>query len=554
MDIPGYYYDAAKRRYFKVENSRTAPTQAAWSSDSVKRRKLGDDDAATALQHVNLAKNRIRRARVLHEPLMGGFFAREYGAMEDDMQAACFVDGLRHKGCIPLLGPGVHGPAMQVKRMFIGGYDHRTGMCNVYAAPNEILFLSTYFPRDKNGRLNHRLLANYRIPRYHPPGLMENIPYISDIQYHAPSNSMFVTSRQPFFGGTANCLRAFSPAIDDDSMDPLRPRWLPPLEASRSLAVCRAKPNHNDYEAHCVAPAPAFSSVVCTVGTSRGIVKWDRNFVPSAFGTSPKQHHPGDLFHDVFAIDFHPSHGEVMRFGGRPGALFTADTRVSFTKWSYLKLPSTITHLRCLDGGNQVLVAGLQNQLGVYDMRFVRSHRGGGDKGDSIDIDDRNHPHYSRWRNFNHRNGNNSNNKRWGWREKTTEEGRHDGAHKSIAQPVIQFERYRNTAHIDIGFAYDAATGVVATAHDDVPGTIGLHSVRTGSRLRVLDLASKGPQNSRSHERSLSERDHADPAVVQSLQFQTFPGDHTPTLFVGSGPRCGITAFSFGVDDLEDEA
>lgn len=93
----------------------------------MKRRKVDDENAATALRHLNLAKSRIKRARVLHEPLTGGFFAREYGAMEDDMQAACFVDGLRNKGSIPI------SPGMQVKRMCVTGSDYKTGMSTVFA-------------------------------------------------------------------------------------------------------------------------------------------------------------------------------------------------------------------------------------------------------------------------------------------------------------------------------------------------------------------------------------------------------------------------------------
>ncbi|KAI8955875.1 plasma-membrane proton-e [Xylaria longipes] len=400
-------FDPGKKRYFKVENSRTAPTNAAWSSNNVKRRKLRDDDAATALRHLNLSKSRIRRARVLREPLTGGFFAREYGAMKDDMQAACFVEGLRNKGCIPV------GEGMQVNHMCVAGADHKTGMYTVYA------------------------------------GNVASVPIYG------------ISQRD---------------------------------------------------EAHCIAPAPESSPLTCLVGTSRGIIQWNRTSGKADWLTPPvpvpsrKLQSRLDLFRDIFRIDFHPSQTEVLRFGGRPGALFTADTRVQHTSWSHLKLPSSITHLKCLDGGNQVLVAGLQNHLGVYDLRFVRSFRGAEDDG---------------------------------------------------GRPVIKFEQYRNTAHIDIGFAYDADTGVVAAAHDDVPGTVALYSVHTGSRLRVLDFATEAKQNGRSgRPRPIldAERERMDLPIIQSLQFYKFPGDHTPTLFVGNDRQGGITAFSFGVDDLEDEA
>lgn len=238
--------------------------------------------------------------------------------------------------------------------------------------------------------------------------------------------------------------------------------------------------------------------------------------------------------------------------------LFTADTRVSSTAWSHLKLPSTITRLRCLDGGNQVLVAGLQSQLGVYDLRFARSCWGMGDGTDRIDLDAGERDRRSDNHNNNRGNsqhgdfrGRRRDGRSGNWSEKKTKSGKNNSQDKTIAQPVIQFERYRNTAHIDIGFAYDAATGIIAAAHDDVPGTVALYSVRTGSQLRVLDFVSEGGTSRTQHP---SDVERVDIPIIQSLQFQAFPGDHTPTLFVGSDRWGGITAFSFGVDNLEDEA
>ncbi|KAI1117417.1 hypothetical protein F5Y14DRAFT_402524 [Nemania sp. NC0429] len=556
MNIPGYYYDPEKQRYFKIENNKTAPTDAAWSSGNVKRRKLRDADAATALRHATLAKGRIRRARVLHEPLTGGFFAREYGAARADMHAACFAEGLRNKGCIPMRLPG--WPGQPITSMYVSGHDYRTGMCTVYAVPNETMLLAAYFPRDQNKRLDQRpLRANYLV--FGASCCVErHIPQISDVQYHAPSNRMLITSRQPFDGAAPNSLWAFHPRIDDADEDPLRPLWrLPSYSPFTNLLRGRATTAHNSFEAHCVAPAPDSSSSLCMVGTSRGVVQCHPD-APSRDWLAP-QSAPGrdllDLFRDIFAIDYHPHQSDVVfRFGGRPGALFTADTRTPCTTWSHLRLPSTITRLRCLDGGNQVLVAGLENQLGVYDLRFARSSRGtGGDAGDKIDIDagKRSRRKRSQHNHFNHNHNVSPRNSPKG-----------GGGSIAIAQPVIRFERYRNAAHVDIGFAYDEATGIVAAAHDDVPGTVALYSVRTGSRLRVLDFASEGKAGSSSGDGSSSsagtsrarDAERADLPVIRSLQFQTFPGDYTPTLFVGSGRRGRITAFSFGVDDLEDEA
>ncbi|KAI0485683.1 hypothetical protein F4859DRAFT_391992 [Xylaria cf. heliscus] len=555
MNIPGYYYDPEKKRYFKVENSKTAPTDAAWSSSNVKRRKLRDEDAATALRHLNLARSRIRRARVLNEPLTGGFFAREYGAVKDDMQAACFVDGLRNKGCAQL------GYGTQVKRMCVVGSDHKTGMCTVYtgsATANGDVLLSTYLPRDRNKRLNQHLLVNYRLAPYRPPPYEEVlIPQISDIQYHAHSNAILVTSRQSYHGVVPNALWVLSAEIDRVDGDPSRPSWLLPSRNVDPIPIRGMGPHD---EAHCVAPAPESSPLRCLVGTNKGIIQWHQTSGDPSWLTpvpsNPKMRSQLDLFRDVFVIDSHPNQAEIWRFGGRPGAMFTADTRVQHTSWSHLKLPSAITHLKCLDGGNQVLVAGLQNQLGVYDLRFVRSFRGAEDDGGRVDIDardgERRHPHNSPRGDFKNRNRN----KRDKRADKNAGKWRHDhhpnnNNNNTTAQPVIKFEQYRNTAHFEIGFAYDADTGVVAAAHDDVPGTVALYSVRTGSRLRVLDFATEGRQPPRNRDRDQA---RADLPIIQSLQFHAFPGDHTPTLFVAGGRQGDVAAFSFGVDDLEDEA
>lgn len=328
------------------------------------------------------------------------------------------------------------------------------------------------------------------------------------------------------------------------------------------MSRSRVAPRYNDCEAHCVAPAPESSSSLCMLGTSRGVVQWNPD-IPFRDWLAPSApcHNLLDSFRDVFTIDFHPCQADVVfRFGGRPRVLFTADTRVPSTAWSHLKLPSTIMRLKCLDGGNQVLVAGLQNQLGVYDLRFARSDWGMGDGSDRIDIDAgerdrRSDNHNNNCRNSQHDNfrGRRRDGWRGNWSDKNTKSRNNNAQDKTIAQPVIRFERYRNAAHIDLGFAYDAATGVIAAAHDDVPGTVALYSVRTGSQLRVLDFVSEA-SGGKSRTQHPYDVERVNIPVIKSLQFQTFPGDHTPTLFAGSDRWGGITAYSFGVDDLEDEA
>lgn len=163
------YSDEKKQRYFKVEKGATAPSDAAWSSDKVKKRKLEDAASVEAIRRLNLNKNRVMRSRAVNQPLMGGFFARECGERDLDLPAAAFAQGLVEKGKIPLADAS-WGSNTNVKHMLVAGKGHKNDICTAYAskffhfpvwiarghkliptpfkALDETVVLSTYIPRD----------------------------------------------------------------------------------------------------------------------------------------------------------------------------------------------------------------------------------------------------------------------------------------------------------------------------------------------------------------------------------------------------------------------
>ncbi|KAI0601833.1 hypothetical protein F4775DRAFT_539417 [Biscogniauxia sp. FL1348] len=506
-NIPGYYYDPEKRRYFKIENSRTAPSNAAWSSENVKKRRLEDEAAAAALQRMNLAKNRIARSKALSEPLMGGFFAREYGDVGRDVPAACFAEGMLEKGQM-LLGDARWGKGSNVRRMYISGQDTKTGLGTAYATLDELTLISTYIPRDKNGRVHRRLLAEYVTPRNQIAPYQEMaIPQISDIKYHERTNQILITSRKP---GRDVSMWAFTPKVTEP--DDRRPHWLLGRNGVEMYTNINTTGNGtcHDYQANCVAPAPAGSTSVCVVGTNRGLTHWDSTSGYMKWLT-PQRQQPGNYakpFRDIFALDF--SDPNVLLYGGRPGRLYAADLRVPGDRWQeQVRLPGPLTHVRRLGGdSHRVLVAALNNHLAVYDLRFLPPSRGHG-------------------------------------RGHHNSEDANSNANANAEAPVLVFPRYRNRAHVDVGLAVDpdGAPGLVAAAHDD--GTVALYSARSGRRLRCASLDSD-PQLGGNAPGG------GPPNVVRSMQFQKFPGDVTSTLFVGRGTS--ICAYSFGVEGLGDEA
>ncbi|KAI1083834.1 hypothetical protein F5B20DRAFT_525569 [Whalleya microplaca] len=496
-EIPGYYYDTEKRRYFKIEKNGTAPNMAAWSLDNVKKRKLEDQEAVSAVRRMNLNKNRIVTASALNDPLMGGFIAREFGEVRPDVPAASFARGLVEKGKLPLVDARWNSNT-NVKHMYIAGNDHKTGICTTYATIDELSLISSYIPRDSSGRVHRRLIENYVTPSHHVSPYRElAVPQISDIKYHERSRKILVTSRSP---SSEVSMWSFNPKVTKPH-DP-RPHWLIGHNGISLYLNMKASGDigFSDYAANTVAPAPNGSNLICMVGTSRGLVSWDPSG-PMRFASpwGPRQYYMGpDAFRDIFAVEFARNQRDVVLFGGRPGKLFVGDMRVRADKWDSLALPGSITHIRSVSE-NQALVAGLFNKLAMYDLRFAVKRYvkpiGASDdeNGDLVKMQ-----------------------------------------YANASAPVLVFPEYRNLAHINIGFDYDPSTGVVAAAHDD--GKVKLYSSRTGHSLRSRDVdnisSTRGP--------------------IRSIQFQTFPGDRTPTLFVGENSN--INAYSFGVDNAEDEA
>lgn len=249
-------------------------------------------------------------------------------------------------------------------------------------------------------------------------------------------------------------------------------------------------PGHNrnisDYQINLVTPAPpSMPTYICAIGTNRGILHWDveRSLSWLAYA---------ELYRDVFAIDYLTKNPAVLLAGGRPGHFSVKDVRDrnDDTRSLSKKLASPITHIKSLDERN-VLVSCLRHDMAVYDLRMLRA---------------------------------------------AAPAGKASSQRPAIDHllPAARFPDYRNGPHVDIGLAVDAASGVVAAAHED--GCVALYSTRTGHRLKSPDI-----DQIRSHR-----------GIVRSLQFETMPGDANPTLFVGLGSN--LHAYSFGARNVDDEA
>lgn len=279
---------------------------------------------------------------------------------------------------------------------------------------------------------------------------------------------------------------------------------------------------HHDYQANAVAPAPENSNQVCAIGTNRGVVRWVadgyRAWLTPRSPPQPKQRNP---YTDIFSLDFQAQHADVLLFGGRPGRMWIGDHRQPPDRWGVVATPSPITHIRSVNE-HQVLVAGLRDKLSVYDLRFMK-------KGNNDDDNNRRGNRGKRSRNRSSR------------KSSRNDDDDNNNTSANAALPILTFPQYRNRAHVDIGLALDAASGVVAAAHDD--GRVVLYSIRSGARLRCGGGGGGGGG---------VDGIHSPRGPVQAVQFQMFPRDVHPTLFVGV--QSSICAYSFGSLQSDDEA
>ncbi|KAH8194563.1 hypothetical protein TruAng_011273 [Truncatella angustata] len=532
MNIPGYYFDPEKKRYFKIEGSQTAPTQSVWSHDSVKKRKLEDENAAEVLRRLTLNKYRIKRAQALNDPFTGGFLAREYGSTQQDMMPAVLADSFVEKGSISFID-NRWSPSQNLSSICIIGDDPWTDLGIGYVCPDGSALTSTYLPRDKNGRVHRQLLTGYDVPGHHiAPYHEASLDQISSVKFHRRRGILIVASREPkeFASLRAvkplqahcsqrqktmpfwqlgmppyaqNILTTGPPIIREPSSE--NPRWpkssRPNNLARRPLADFHFK-GSRQYEVNAVAVGPDWSDdIICAVGTNRGMLLWKGEHCSRLSGsfdwvapTMSSRLLSDKAFHDIFAVEFRRGHENVIFGGGRSGRCFLADTRLADTEWMSFRHASSITHIRSLNE-HHVLVSGLESTLETYDLRMIKGHT-----------------------------------------RIVSTKGCENSQRRKADRSVISFPEYKNNAHNKIGFDVDLEAGIVAAAHDN--GKLALYSLKSGHRVKssCIDRIDAGAIGR---------------GPIEALQFEKMSRDLHSSLFIGVGRHLKVC--SLGMTDNADE-
>ncbi|KAL6864406.1 hypothetical protein J3F83DRAFT_134088 [Trichoderma novae-zelandiae] len=459
--IPGFYWDPVKKRYFKIEKSQTAPSSAQWSSASVKRRNLESQAVEQAVKRQQITKNHVKRSVLTRDSVASGLLARENGSQRiaeagrgrpenGDVLAATWAREVTAKGKISFgmsweLEGHPHMPCF-----YIIGKESGSASAIAYSALDSELLVGTYIAAGSNDENLAMIRPHWReptaaavLPRSREPAARTLSDYnfihcshTSSIKYHPPSHRMLLTSSEPHNGLS---LVIFRPPLDDVSRGrdwnldvdhvaiPLGQKW-----------CC----------GHQSTPAPASSDLLCVVGTSDGIMsvhsdqtsRWlqprppnlgldARVETPTRRGRSNRMRKTP---HEIFSQDFQVDNHNVLFAGGRQPRLWMSDLRAPAVEWSSIKHGSSIAHVRSINP-YQVVVAGLQDCMSLYDTRFFRSD------------------------------------------EK-------DAAGRNASSPVLEFSEFRNQARFDIGWDVCPELNLVASAQDD--STVKLFSLTSGGLVR----------------------------------------------------------------------
>ncbi|OAA34970.1 WD40/YVTN repeat-like-containing domain protein [Metarhizium rileyi] len=429
MEIPGFYYDAVKKKYFKMTSGSSGPS-TAYSSDVVKRRQSRDASRLEARRRAEAVKRHVRRHALQGSTVLGGLLGRElecawaaeYGRgrrFDEDIGAAAWAGGLQAKGSVRFMPSFGRGRQVNLSCFWVGG----TGA--VYATLDEETLLGTYVSRDENEVLSFGTdpvtRERRRVPQFRTE--MIRCPQMSSIKYHAPTHKMLLTSREP----DHSCgLYLFSPLVSEQ--DDTRGQWMLGETDHYQRLTMHRRPR-DEWLVHQSTPAPASSNLLCVMGTNAGVVLVRSN--DSMSWLAPSRPPKGtQLPQDIFDQDFQHANHNVLLAGGRQPRLWTTDLRTPVTEWSCVRQPSSVAHVRSLNQ-HHVLTAGLQDNMALYDMRFF-------------------------------------------------------GRAPNGTTPLLSFPAYRNAAHFHTGWDVSPELGAVAAAHDD--GTIRLFSLQSGNELKSRAL------------------------------------------------------------------
>ncbi|EAW08454.1 uncharacterized protein ACLA_031890 [Aspergillus clavatus NRRL 1] len=357
-EIPGFYYDPEKKKYFKIQASHKAAPGAQYSKDAVKRKRVEHERRQRKVRLTQkLAKEKIRRAPLLRHPLLGT--EREVGAQIWSRPFRQEQHGLTY--------------ASQVTRKQIHRFEPWPNDYSIkHVIRNNrsgILIASGYRGGESSVSLSlgcvSRTLSRRRghtIGPWNECCSENHIEYLSSIS----------------LSHTGYLLATMDSGPNGDSF--LAPRMLPDLGEGGDYRwpAFFAHPIRIRTESSlwCSSPCPEGSKALFAIGTSEGLQTLEglgsywallkKPFANDVITGKPTSHRRTDSSHALVAsVEWLSAH--VIAAGLKDSAVFLHDLRSGGTA-TRLQHPHAVTKIRRVDPYRMV-VAGL-NSLQMYDIRY----------------------------------------------------------------------------------------------------------------------------------------------------------------------------------------
>ncbi|KAL5333481.1 hypothetical protein BJX70DRAFT_61467 [Aspergillus crustosus] len=351
-EIPGFYYDPEKKKYFKIQANHKSSQGAQYSQDAVKRKRVDHEKRQRKTRLIQReAKEKIKRAACLRHPLMQA--QREVGAaptlrpVEHEQIGLAYASQIRRKQLHQFEPWPDQYTIKQIVRNPRSGIliasGHRGGESSV-----SVCFPDCDQEKWTYNRTMERLL--FKEP------------------YRLSSLSL---------SHTGYLLATMDSGLNGDSF--LAPRMLPdpdeggdyrwPPFFSHPIRI------HTTSSLWCSSPAPTGEVPRFAIGTSDGLYTlegfgsyWSLNKKPFPNDNSigkPKRRQTDSSHALITAVEWLSS--DVIAAGLKDSTIFLHDTR-SGGSAVRLQHPHAVTKLRKLDE-YRIVVAGI-NSLQMYDIRY----------------------------------------------------------------------------------------------------------------------------------------------------------------------------------------
>ncbi|KAI9760848.1 MAG: hypothetical protein M1835_000088 [Candelina submexicana] len=321
-DIPGYYFDREKKKYFKIIPNHIAPQGAQYSRENIKRSKDNEKKRKRETEQARRLKHHIQHSKILKHPLGGAYcLNRETGTQapaERDIRAKVYTQGLERS---TKFHAGVSATIQHFARdEATGGLFY--GLC---VTPD----------KDTNGKVT------YSEPRAKPitsPTHSE----ITSINI-GPTRTLVSTT----LGGDADATITLTKLVEPSQFDGT---WLDigvhTMLHPRDQTIWTSRPSQTDG--------------TIAIGTSTGMLllkETNSNWTTVNHALKSKT--------DIFALEFLSS--STIAAGGRDSSIRFYDQRSS-GKALRLRHPSSVTGIRQVDEW-RIVVCGLRNSMRLYDLR-----------------------------------------------------------------------------------------------------------------------------------------------------------------------------------------